>query len=1762
MDEEYRLRSLCEKAIADDDNSMDSILRFDHALVHNVLIELLDQKCRRSGERTFDMVYSEKVLQLCGKLVLAGNSLEYARSRLSVSSCKCEVVWLNAHVAYRCRDCGTNESSCMCVNCFDSNDHEGHDYRIYHSHSGGCCDCGDANAWKRDSFCKTHSVLPETNVDDIVDSFKPSAKLVFRALAVEALLCLYEMLGLGCFSNGSSVVQMINSIERFRPSLVLQVTRDMYIYQKESFLLKILDFFIEYGDICSTFRQLIGAAISYGHVNALDVLMKYGIYFDDAMQEKLGVLFLKSLSDDEFKISKFAPTFSNNYGFLIDMYLGGTPSSRAKAANFIDRILCQLCSSTLQISALVDGTKGDMLGVILIRLLDILQKHSISRKFEIMDGTKIRPIGPDGGFPPCRSTDQLFNSEVNCDSPIVRNPHLLERLVLDLRLLLSHDAVAQNAVFGREDVLCIALQVLSLIQEINRVSRKCGLHVLYEEDIAWKSSIFLELSIGIGMFRLVRGYGLGLLADNKAPLDLTTKRLSDWLAAEGLSMKRFRAASVSPNEDLFTFVASYVHVVSSPSYPTSVNISLHRFWGAMFYETLKKLDARQSLKQFMKDYRMKDERIGLQKFIDSSVLMPGFECFIAEYPLRVFVLIAQVAAGAWVRNGNMISLDQLVSKSWHEYGLDLDIFLLQCSASFMPGSSFIRLVAQRFELQNVFNFSDSFKIPDKKHKSRRGGEEKERLTDSQIGFMCEFMFLLLGILIHDSTKTGDDSMDTLHRQVVHSLASGPGFKRTFSVVESHVSDGLLEEYDLGQVLNSVAIFHPPCGPATGEGIYELNPEFLHAKTCYYFSHWTSEQRQSAEENARKYNNIFKRKRNQGESSSPLSIDIPCENVKFSSLVPLTRNILWNSELHGYIFRILHARICNANKDILANDGIVLESLRIFHQALQLCEYSSIVEAYQEETGQDTPSRRSCDGAILWAWSTPELEEAHSPPNDLRFVLMSSINHRIDSIQNSISLPFSHPILNSTELIPIFKSSISGVDESSEEEIGDASGTASTWNWQETLPTTPDVKQQPLCRRLPHPLSSVAPHSLSENCVGVSMVLMLLQLSLDASLFTTLRALVEVILEKIRIGVAPLFPGISVIYEHFETYRTFSSPKANTSKKKKGLSSATKRSKRKERIIANFANKQANFLSQMEELELDSEEIHSETCACCRVHVPSKSLGSVCYMAKGSMGPMTSDSVLRNQKDQIATNKSRSQWRSTREESILLQGCNHVIHFECYRQYVKSLVPGDDFALEIDKLEYRCPSCRSIANTLLPIPDQACLNPDFLSAVTSFLGSLSGILGRDPSPGDWATIITENSRMYSALLNEQLPYSSTTILSSLLQYVRWHFEFYFKDNQFHLQKSNYSIIWGHADFIREYILCSLTNQLDSQQHCISSHVAQVLVARILNRCAGDNDCMEYEVDQTHQDLAKSWLTNQSHPIMKSVISTVGTPLDVTLDNIDSCLSLCCPEPHKNLFIPKLEQESGMDVVDSILRGYTLQPLLVFLKMNQTDTEMTELKRQCNIAIINEQVECFLNTFRLVVSSTTLTPIAKRLVGTYMAPTSVFKCTLPSLIRLPKLYTELYLKFCNESSNNSLFCDSCEHQFGSESSILCLLCGTMLCISQTCKHNVNLHTIMFNHANLCSKTVCSNMSPFLVMSFGVIYITIDEVRSIEYGPIYLDSHGEEDVGLRRGKPLFLSDARLAHLKTLIGGMGFVHDTVYLRRIARIRETDEHFQEWDQL
>jgi hypothetical protein len=70
----------------------------------------------------------------------------------------CGDIFKKGEGIYTCRDCGLDETCVMCTTCFKNSDHINHNTSFHYSYgSGGCCDCGDPEAWKTPCSCKIHA---------------------------------------------------------------------------------------------------------------------------------------------------------------------------------------------------------------------------------------------------------------------------------------------------------------------------------------------------------------------------------------------------------------------------------------------------------------------------------------------------------------------------------------------------------------------------------------------------------------------------------------------------------------------------------------------------------------------------------------------------------------------------------------------------------------------------------------------------------------------------------------------------------------------------------------------------------------------------------------------------------------------------------------------------------------------------------------------------------------------------------------------------------------------------------------------------------------------------------------------------------------------------------------------------------------------------------------------------------------------------------------------------------------------------------------------------------------------------------------------------------------------------------------------------------------------------------------------------------------------------------------------------------------------
>lgn len=68
----------------------------------------------------------------------------------------CGYVFKTGDIAWNCRTCQTDPTCVICDECFRHSDHTGHDVFFHRTSPGGCCDCGDAEAWNSAGCCDKH----------------------------------------------------------------------------------------------------------------------------------------------------------------------------------------------------------------------------------------------------------------------------------------------------------------------------------------------------------------------------------------------------------------------------------------------------------------------------------------------------------------------------------------------------------------------------------------------------------------------------------------------------------------------------------------------------------------------------------------------------------------------------------------------------------------------------------------------------------------------------------------------------------------------------------------------------------------------------------------------------------------------------------------------------------------------------------------------------------------------------------------------------------------------------------------------------------------------------------------------------------------------------------------------------------------------------------------------------------------------------------------------------------------------------------------------------------------------------------------------------------------------------------------------------------------------------------------------------------------------------------------------------------------------
>eukprot|EP00760_Papus_ankaliazontas_P018688 PhM_4_TR17584/c0_g1_i1/m.94002 len=145
-------------------------------------------------------------------------------------------------------------------------------------------------------------------------------------------------------------------------------------------------------------------------------------------------------------------------------------------------------------------------------------------------------------------------------------------------------------------------------------------------------------------------------------------------------------------------------------------------------------------------------------------------------------------------------------------------------------------------------------------------------------------------------------------------------------------------------------------------------------------------------------------------------------------------------------------------------------------------------------------------------------------------------------------------------------------------------------------------------------------------------------------------------------------------------------------------------------------------------------------------------------------------------------------------------------------------------------------------------------------------------------------------------------------------------------------------------------------------------------------------------------------------------------------------------------------------------------------------------------------------------------------------------LPYLSSMPNDYLELLNARCEEH------CKSCNRK--PTEAVVCLCCGELMCLgANCCPREASMH------ATLCG----GGLSLFIMLRKSTVLI-VDAVTSVcgVLESFYLDEHGETDVGLRRGRPLYKCEESVQELHELWRTGAFCHDTKTLSKLVWLPPT----------
>ncbi|CAB4385880.1 unnamed protein product [Rhizophagus irregularis] len=555
-----------------------------------------------------------------------------------------------------------------------------------------------------------------------------------------------------------------------------------------------------------------------------------------------------------------------------------------------------------------------------------------------------------------------LNAKIDCDSEAFKNRRYFH-VFQDLRYIISNDSV-EKTVPKNPHYLQQYLNLIALFHGMNLNIRATQQHVEYEND-SWVNAFNVTLQIAkscrqfsecytgntrtlcVTIRKVLRKlYELSSRRDNDDDDDdddddkmdetcdaqhETPYHSSVWGTSTPGSYGPFAKFSDEESEDkesnLSSLRGTEFHDVifhQSPyflsfrvvkfevaSQPVSFHNPLHWFLAELL-ENVNLLDDELLIQHGFGNFQ---SMIGLDTESNEEVVQRVKEKILGvfDYPLRVLVLLVQIRAGLWVRNGFGIrgQCHHYREISLRENTFDEDIFLLQTAFIILDPNIVLATILDRFDLVEWFN----------------GGTDHKIYDNSQLTFISEELLTLLIICVSErSNAAGLTIEQEIKREIIHGLCLGP---IAYSELIKRIPERLTQNSMFDEILVKLANYRAP-DSLTDHGIYELHDEYFD-EVDPYFVHYSRNNREEAEEALKS-----RLKKKDGTHSTPLLIPklLPIKSGPYTKLGNILHTRLLNQLIY---YALLHVR----NDEKIKSDTLVEEALHLIMLAL-LDENNNIV----------------------------------------------------------------------------------------------------------------------------------------------------------------------------------------------------------------------------------------------------------------------------------------------------------------------------------------------------------------------------------------------------------------------------------------------------------------------------------------------------------------------------------------------------------------------------------------------------------------------------------------------------------------------------------------------------------------------------------------------------------------------------------------------------------------------------------------------------